>query len=114
MGRWVIISQYPIPNGQQTEVPAHISEYWLSSLKVLTILIFILTGIAVNLGANPAHEVIGFTYWRLPGAPFVGGFGGFVKVFVTASFACEYFHSLFGYLMLVIWYLVFGIWRCWC
>ncbi|KAH9065271.1 amino acid permease-domain-containing protein [Lactarius vividus] len=62
-------------------------EYWLSSLKVVTIVIFILLGILVNVGVNQEHRFIGFENWQIPGAPFVGGFGGFAHVFVTASFA---------------------------
>ncbi|KAJ3749272.1 amino acid permease-domain-containing protein [Lentinula detonsa] len=62
-------------------------EYWLSSLKVVTIIIFIILGILVNVGVNQEHEYIGARYWYIPGAPFVGGFGGFAQVFVTASFA---------------------------
>ncbi|PCH43551.1 hypothetical protein WOLCODRAFT_138428 [Wolfiporia cocos MD-104 SS10] len=62
-------------------------EYWLSSLKVITVIVFIILGIAVNLGANREHEYIGARYWHIDGAPFVGGFGGFARVFVTASFA---------------------------
>ncbi|KAF8637964.1 hypothetical protein AX16_010597 [Volvariella volvacea WC 439] len=62
-------------------------EYWLSFLKVATIVIFIVTGVFVNTGVNTEHRVIGFSNWTIPGAPFVGGFGGFARVFVTASFA---------------------------
>ncbi|KAI0246728.1 amino acid permease-domain-containing protein [Lactifluus subvellereus] len=62
-------------------------EYWLSSLKVVTIVLFILLGILVNVGANREYRFIGFENWTVPGAPFVGGFGGFAHVFVTASFA---------------------------
>ncbi|KAI0769629.1 amino acid permease-domain-containing protein [Trametes elegans] len=62
-------------------------EYWLSTLKVATVIVFIILGIAVNVGGNQAHEYIGAKYWHIPGAPFVGGFGGFARVFVTASFA---------------------------
>lgn len=62
-------------------------EYWLCLLKVVTIVIFILLSIAVNCGGNISHEYIGARYWYLPGAPFVGGIGGFASVFVTASFA---------------------------
>ncbi|KAK0485916.1 amino acid permease/ SLC12A domain-containing protein [Armillaria novae-zelandiae] len=62
-------------------------EYWLSSLKVVTVVIFIILGILVNVGVNEDHTYIGSSNWRIPGAPFVGGFGGFAKVFVTASFA---------------------------
>ena len=65
------------------------TEYWLSSLKVGTIVVFILLGILVNVGANRDHRFIGFENWTIPGAPFVGGFGGFARVFVTASFACK-------------------------
>ncbi|KAH7923932.1 hypothetical protein BV22DRAFT_1130240 [Leucogyrophana mollusca] len=62
-------------------------EYWLSSLKVATIIVFIILGILVNVGVNQSHTYIGGHNWHIPGAPFVGGFGGFAKVFVTASFA---------------------------
>ncbi|KAG5350497.1 hypothetical protein C0989_010804 [Termitomyces sp. Mn162] len=44
-------------------------------------------GILVNAGVNSQHEYIGWSNWRISGAPFVGGFGGFASVFVTASFA---------------------------
>ncbi len=49
---------------------------------------FIVLGVFVNLGMNQSHEFIGTKYWYIDGAPFVGGFGGFARVFVTASFAC--------------------------
>ncbi|KAG2740785.1 hypothetical protein P692DRAFT_201796965 [Suillus brevipes Sb2] len=62
-------------------------EYWLSFLKVATIVVFIIVGILVNVGVNESHTYIGTHNWYIPGAPFVGGFGGFAKVFVTASFA---------------------------
>lgn len=45
---------------------------------------------------NKSHTFIGLSNWRIPGAPFVGGIGGFAKVFVTASFACEYKLFSFG------------------
>ncbi|KAI0322347.1 amino acid permease/ SLC12A domain-containing protein [Amylostereum chailletii] len=62
-------------------------EYWLASLKVVTVVIFIIVGILVNVGVNREHQYIGAKYWHIDGAPFVGGFGGFARVFVTASFA---------------------------
>lgn len=62
-------------------------EYWLSSLKVLAVVLFIIAGTFVNVGFNSEQRFIGFSYWRIDGAPFVGGFGGFARVFVTASFA---------------------------
>ncbi|KAA8909626.1 hypothetical protein TRICI_004461 [Trichomonascus ciferrii] len=62
-------------------------EYWLSLLKVITIIIFIILGIVVNCGANTMHEYLGFKYWTIGEAPFVDGFRGFASVFVTAAFA---------------------------
>jgi len=62
-------------------------EYWLCLLKVVTIIIFIILSIAVNAGANTAHEYIGGRNWYIGDAPFVSGIGGFASVFVTASFA---------------------------
>lgn len=41
----------------------------------------------MNAGGNTSHHYIGGENWRIPGAPFVGGIGGFASVFVTASFA---------------------------
>ncbi|KAI6038482.1 amino acid permease-domain-containing protein [Pisolithus marmoratus] len=55
--------------------------------ELATIAIFIIVGILVNVGVNTSHKYIGFHNWTIPGAPFVGGFGGFARVFVTASFA---------------------------
>ncbi|KAG6091112.1 hypothetical protein E4U14_001290, partial [Claviceps sp. LM454 group G7] len=62
-------------------------EYWLSLLKVITIIVFIVVGIVVNCGGNRQGHYIGGENWHIPGAPFVGGIGGFASVFVTASFA---------------------------
>ena len=70
-----------------------IVEFWLSFLKVFTIFLFIIVGIFVNVGLNTEHRFIGVSNWQIPGAPFVGGFGGFARVFVTASYACM---SFFG------------------
>ena len=64
-------------------------EYWLSLLKIITIVVFIVMGIVVNCGGNTTGEYIGGKNWHLPDAPFVGGIGGFASVFVTASFACK-------------------------
>ncbi|KAI9761389.1 MAG: hypothetical protein M4579_001039 [Chaenotheca gracillima] len=62
-------------------------EYWLSLLKVITVIIFIILGIAVNCGGNTDHTYIGGKNWALGDAPFVGGIGGFASVFVSAAFA---------------------------
>jgi AAT family amino acid transporter len=58
-------------------------------LKVITIVIFIILGLVVNVGGNQDHTYIGTKNFYIGEAPFVGGIGGFASVFVTASFACE-------------------------
>ena len=62
-------------------------EYWLCLLKVITIVVFIILGVAVNCGGNTSGKYIGAGNWYIGDAPFVGGIGGFASVFVTASFA---------------------------
>lgn len=52
-------------------------------------MVFILVGAAVNGGLNDARKPIGFVNWTVGDAPFVGGFGGFANVFVTAALSCE-------------------------
>ena len=70
------------------------TEYWLASLKVVAIVVFILLGILVNVGFNRERRFIGFENWTIDGAPFVGGLAGFAHVFVTASFACKLFYRV--------------------
>jgi len=52
-------------------------------------MVFILVGAAVNGGLNEARKPIGLDNWTVGDAPFVGGFGGFANVFVTAALSCE-------------------------
>lgn len=90
-------------------------EYILSSLKVATIITFIIVGILVNVGVNRDHQYIGFHNWTISGAPFVNGFGGFARVFVTASFACMYPSNLsipciFRLLITTFWLLCDNCW----
>lgn len=71
-------------------------EFWLSSLKVCTIVGLIITMLVIMLGGAPSHDRIGFRYWKDPGAfaPYDGitpdskaKFVSFVSVLVTAVFA---------------------------
>jgi amino acid transporter len=43
-------------------------EFWLSSLKVLTLCGLIILSIILVLGGGPSHDIIGFRYWKKPGA----------------------------------------------
>jgi len=69
-------------------------EFWLSLVKVITLIGLIIMSLCLTLGANPAHDRIGFRYWKDPG-PFahykfqndLGAFLGVWAVFVNALFA---------------------------
>ncbi|KAG0150846.1 hypothetical protein CROQUDRAFT_651677 [Cronartium quercuum f. sp. fusiforme G11] len=69
-------------------------EFWFCSIKILTIVVVVLLGIALDLGAVTGDR-IGFRYWKDPG-PFVqykgvpgatGRFCAFISVFITACFS---------------------------
>ena len=38
-------------------------EFWFCSIKVLTVIGLIITGIIISAGGGPNHEAIGFKYW---------------------------------------------------
>lgn len=52
-------------------------EFWFCSIKVITIIGLIITGIIISAGGGPNHEPIGFKYWNETGG-FVqyGGIAG--------------------------------------
>ncbi|KAF9185628.1 hypothetical protein BGZ49_004264 [Haplosporangium sp. Z 27] len=62
------------------------AEYWFSILKVVTIIIFIITGILVDSGAVGGTRY-GVENWHIAGAPFKGGFKSFLSVLVSVGFA---------------------------
>ncbi|GAA5883838.1 hypothetical protein JCM16303_007406 [Sporobolomyces ruberrimus] len=64
-------------------------EFWSSCLKLAAVVIFIIIGIVLNVGAGksgPYTEYVGGRYWRDPG-PLSNGFKGICAVFVTAAFS---------------------------
>lgn len=72
------------------------TEYWLSLIKVVAIVCFIVAGIAVDVGLVGVEpkQVIGFRNWTIEGAPFKNGIAGVFKVFLLAFFAFGYlFHT---------------------
>ncbi|KAF9090221.1 hypothetical protein BGX23_006148 [Mortierella sp. AD031] len=62
-------------------------EYWFSILKVLTIIIFIICSILVDIGVVGQKIKHGMDAWHVKGAPFKGGLLGFVKTLVSVGFA---------------------------
>ena len=61
------------------------SEYWLSILKVLAVVFFLLVGLCLDLGVT--GNAVGFQNWFIPDAPFKNGFKGLFDVFLIAFFA---------------------------
>ncbi|OWB66208.1 hypothetical protein B5S30_g1544 [[Candida] boidinii] len=49
-------------------------EFWLSSLKVITVVGLIIVLFVIMLGGGPSHDRLGFRYWHNPGAfaPYAG------------------------------------------
>ncbi|KAL8946975.1 MAG: hypothetical protein Q9222_006694 [Ikaeria aurantiellina] len=69
-------------------------EFWLSSIKILTIVGLLILSLVLVLGGGPDHDRKGFRYWKDPGAmkPLYGTgdkgrFLGLWSTFVTATFA---------------------------
>ncbi|MCR3757584.1 amino acid permease [Clostridium felsineum] len=66
------------------------SEYWFSSIKVVTIIIFIIIGVLMIFGIM-GNDSPGFQNWVLSGggqkAPFVGGIAAIINVFLVAGFS---------------------------
>ncbi|KAF9563060.1 hypothetical protein EC968_004998 [Mortierella alpina] len=60
--------------------------YWFAIPKVVTIIFFIACGILVDGGVIGGHTY-GFENWRIEGAPFKGGFIGFITTLVSVVYA---------------------------
>ncbi|KAF9545535.1 hypothetical protein EC957_010844 [Mortierella hygrophila] len=61
-------------------------EYWFSILKVFTIIFFIICGILVDAGAI-GGTTYGVSNWHIEGAPFKGGFMGFLTTLVSVGYS---------------------------
>lgn len=62
------------------------AEFVFCTIKVITVIGFIILGIVLICGGGPDHHFVGGKYWRNPG-PFANGFKGVCSVFVTAAFS---------------------------
>ncbi|KAI8874781.1 hypothetical protein K501DRAFT_264703 [Backusella circina FSU 941] len=61
-------------------------EYWMSFIKILVVIIFIIVGICVDTGAA-GGVYYGVSNFHLPGGAFPYGFLGVFNVFITAAFS---------------------------
>lgn len=64
------------------------AEYWLSFIKVTTVVVFILTGTAMIFGFAH-HQAVGFKNWTIGDAPFHGGMFAVFTAFVVAGFSFQ-------------------------
>ena len=62
------------------------TEFWLSLIKVITIIVFIVVGILMIFGILGGHTY-GFENYTKGEAPFVGGLSGFLAVLLVAGFS---------------------------
>ncbi len=61
-------------------------EFWFAGIKVVTIVIFIIIGIAMIAGIM-GGQAVGFKNWTIGEAPFVGGFMGTFGILMVAGFS---------------------------
>lgn len=65
------------------------SEYWLSMIKVITVLVFIVVGLLTIFGIMGGQGPVGFENFTTGEAPFVGGIPALLGVFVVAGFSFQ-------------------------
>ncbi|MFS0688778.1 amino acid permease [Sporosarcina sp. 179-K 8C2 HS] len=64
------------------------AEFWFSLIKVVTVIIFIITGFMMIFGIM-GGEAIGFTNFTIGDAPFNGGFFAILGIFMAAGFSFQ-------------------------
>lgn len=64
------------------------TEFWMSLIKVVTIIIFLAVGLLTIFGIMGGHAT-GLENWTTHKAPFVGGFPAILSVFVVAGFSFQ-------------------------
>lgn len=64
------------------------SEYWLSAVKVATVIVFIVVGILMITGIF-GYQAIDFRNWTIGDAPFHQGWAGLVTVLLVAGFSFQ-------------------------
>ncbi|KAJ2830446.1 hypothetical protein GGI24_001904 [Coemansia furcata] len=64
------------------------AEFWMSSLKVLTVFVFIIVGILTVTGVT-GGDFIGGRNWHIEGAPFKDNIVGILKACIVAAFSFQ-------------------------
>lgn len=64
------------------------AEFWMSLVKVLVVIAFIILGALLALGFM-GHHAVGFSNWHIDDGPFHGGFLAVLGVFMVAGFSFQ-------------------------
>lgn len=63
-------------------------EFWFAAVKVAAVVVFLVLGVLIIVGVMGGHAP-GLSNWHTGQAPFVGGFGGAMAVFLIAGFSFQ-------------------------
>ncbi|WP_352923828.1 amino acid permease [Peribacillus simplex] len=65
------------------------TEFWFAMIKVVTVIIFLITGVLIILGIMGGNDPIGFSNFTMGEGPFNGGFFTILGVFMAAGFSFQ-------------------------
>ncbi|MGE7876116.1 amino acid permease [Peribacillus muralis] len=65
------------------------AEFWFAMIKVVTVVIFLITGVLIILGIMGGKDPIGFSNFTMGTGPFNGGFFTILGVFMAAGFSFQ-------------------------
>ena len=65
------------------------TEYWLSLIKVVTVMIFLIVGVCIIFGIMGGQGPVGLKNFHYKDAPFVHGWSGILSVFLVAGFSFQ-------------------------
>ncbi|WP_336864091.1 amino acid permease [Peribacillus frigoritolerans] len=65
------------------------TEFWFAMIKVVTVVIFLITGVLIILGIMGGKDPIGFSNFTMGEGPFNGGFFTIIGVFMAAGFSFQ-------------------------
>ncbi|MGE7603256.1 amino acid permease [Peribacillus sp. NPDC097675] len=65
------------------------AEYWFAMIKIVTVIIFLITGFLIIFGIMGGKDPIGFSNFTMGDGPFNGGFFTILGVFMAAGFSFQ-------------------------
>jgi len=65
------------------------AEYWFAMIKVVTVIIFLIVGVAMIFGVFTSEAPVGFKNFALGDAPFVGGIPAVIGIILVAGFSFQ-------------------------